>query len=186
MPEAEPTSRVVEGVSSQRRCQVVGKMLNFGFVWGLLLSLVLLVGCKGAGSGEAAPVARGDVAVAVEACEPACFPGQRCRGGRCTGLGVLSVEALQAALMSPHFVLVNVRVPSLGTIPGTAATISNEAMEDLVAFLGPHKDRAVVLYCRTSPRALQAAEALLALGYENVSYVEGGITAWQAAALPEE
>ena len=48
----------------------------------------------------------------------------------------------------------------------------------------PSADRELILICQSGRRSLDAAQALLGLGYPHVSSVHGGTTAWRAAGLP--
>ena len=47
-----------------------------------------------------------------------------------------------------------------------------------------HRQRPVVVYCRTGGRAALAADALQRLGFADVRSIAGGIEAWIAAGLP--
>ena len=49
---------------------------------------------------------------------------------------------------------------------------------------GLPKDEPVYVFCRSGNRSLQAAQALVAAGYEDVRNVDGGILAWTATGLP--
>lgn len=44
----------------------------------------------------------------------------------------------------------------------------------------PEKDKPIYLQCRSGGRSMQAGAALLAMGYENVYSVDGGIMDWVA------
>ncbi len=46
------------------------------------------------------------------------------------------------------------------------------------------RDRAIVVYCTGELRSEIAARALSRLGYLNVRYLQGGISAWQDSGLP--
>jgi len=48
------------------------------------------------------------------------------------------------------------------------------------------RQRAIVLYCKTSGRAALSAEALIKLGYLQVRSIAGGFDAWLAAGLPTD
>jgi molybdopterin/thiamine biosynthesis adenylyltransferase/rhodanese-related sulfurtransferase len=48
----------------------------------------------------------------------------------------------------------------------------------------PDKSARVVVYCRSGARSATAAEQMMALGYEDVVNVAGGILDWQAGGLP--
>ena len=54
--------------------------------------------------------------------------------------------------------------------------------------LTERRDDPIFVYCTKSPsaRSLFAAQTLAALGYENVSVIEGGLNAWAEAGLPTE
>ncbi len=49
-----------------------------------------------------------------------------------------------------------------------------------------HKDKDILVYCRTDQRANVAARQLTKLGFKKVSVLQGGMTAWTAANLPVE
>ncbi len=50
----------------------------------------------------------------------------------------------------------------------------------------PNKDDEIVLYCGGGSRSALAAEALQKLGYTNVVSMDGGISGWREAKLPED
>ena len=47
-----------------------------------------------------------------------------------------------------------------------------------------HKDRQIVVYCRTGGRAALAALSLQRMGFSDVRSIGGGVTDWTAAGLP--
>lgn len=47
-----------------------------------------------------------------------------------------------------------------------------------------HRERAVVIYCRTGGRAALSADNLQKLGFSDVRSIAGGIEAWREAGLP--
>ena len=47
-----------------------------------------------------------------------------------------------------------------------------------------HRERPVVVYCRTGGRAALAADNLQKLGFADVRSIAGGIEAWSAQGLP--
>jgi rhodanese-related sulfurtransferase len=47
------------------------------------------------------------------------------------------------------------------------------------------REEAVVLVCRSGRRSLRAACVLHDFGYQNVAVLQGGMVAWEAAALLE-
>ena len=50
----------------------------------------------------------------------------------------------------------------------------------------PDKNAEIVLYCGGGFRSALAAEALQKMGYTNVSSMDGGISGWREAKLPED
>jgi rhodanese-related sulfurtransferase len=67
-----------------------------------------------------------------------------------------------------------------------ARHIPLKELEQKAAELTKHKDKPVILTCRTGPRAAAAARALRRAGFANVYQLKGGINAWQQASLPLE
>ncbi len=57
-------------------------------------------------------------------------------------------------------------------------------LEECVHLLPNKKDQPIFLHCRGGKRSLRGGEQLLALGYQNVYSIEGGIVAWIAAGYP--
>lgn len=67
-------------------------------------------------------------------------------------------------------------------IPGSRRVPVDHVGRELTATKLP-KDTAIVTYCSgpTCPHSRQAAEKLVALGYTNVAFFEGGLEAWKAS-----
>jgi rhodanese-related sulfurtransferase len=101
-------------------------------------------------------------------------------------LGTVAPAALYAELQQPgrSFLLINVRTPVNGNIPGTDADIAYTDTPGLEAFIGSDKSRAVTLYCETGHTSSIAGAALVSNGYCNVRYLVGGISAWETAGYP--
>jgi len=114
-------------------------------------------------------------------CGVRCFPGQSCIGGHCVGVGALLPKELRRALQTKDFRLINVRVPPVGIIPGTDETACNSRPDRLARVIGTDRNARVVVYCRTHQRSLDAVRKLHARGYRSVSYLHGGVLAWQRA-----
>ncbi|MDJ0727964.1 MAG: rhodanese-like domain-containing protein [Prochloraceae cyanobacterium] len=47
-----------------------------------------------------------------------------------------------------------------------------------------NSDRQVILYCQSGNRSQQAAEKILASGFETIVHLEGGLNAWKSAGYP--
>jgi rhodanese-related sulfurtransferase len=96
-------------------------------------------------------------------------------------LGEISPQQLHAALASKDFLLIDVHTPNAGSIPGTDARIAYTDISALVAFIGPNLDTKVVLTCLMGGMSKSAGNALVALGYRNISELTGGMSAWTTA-----
>jgi len=101
-------------------------------------------------------------------------------------LGVVSPAALQAELASKDFLLINVHVPYEGQIPGTDAHISYLDVDALTERLGAAPGAKAVLYCLTNFMSVGAGNELVARGYRNLRYLDGGMSAWKTAGYPFE
>ena len=106
-------------------------------------------------------------------------------GGTAT-LGTVTPAALYTELQAPNraFLLINVHTPLAGNIPGTDADIVYTDVPGIEAFIGTDKSKPVVIYCMTDHMATIAGPTLVSDGYCNVSYLVGGLSAWQAAGYP--
>jgi rhodanese-related sulfurtransferase len=86
------------------------------------------------------------------------------------------------------FHLVDVREESEwqeGRIPG-AQHIGRGVLERDIEERIPDADADIVLYCGGGYRSALAAASLQAMGYTNVSSMDGGFRAWTEAGLPVE
>ncbi|MEJ7136895.1 rhodanese-like domain-containing protein [Amphibiibacter pelophylacis] len=69
-------------------------------------------------------------------------------------------------------VIAGARLLPMSQLPQRTAEIPNDP------------DQPVYLVCRTQNRSQKVAQQLAQLGYKNVTYVQGGMSAWQAGGLP--
>lgn len=75
--------------------------------------------------------------------------------------------------------IIDVREPNewnLGRIPGSTH-IPRGVLETKIEALVP-RDKQIILYCAGGNRSALAADSLQEMGYENVSSMAGGWTAW--------
>jgi hydroxyacylglutathione hydrolase len=72
-----------------------------------------------------------------------------------------------------------------GHVPG-AVHIPFQKVSSRLDELPGDKDETIVVYCAHGPRAAWAGRALRNAGYTKVVYLEGHMTAWEAADLPLE
>jgi len=117
-------------------------------------------------------------------CGRRCFSNQQCTEGHCTGVGVITATELKKALADKDFLLINVRVPPIGIIPGTDKSIPNNELDALVEAIGKDLNKRVILYCGTSTRIKVALRLLREKGYKNISVLENGVRGWMAAGFP--
>jgi rhodanese-related sulfurtransferase len=72
---------------------------------------------------------------------------------------------------------------SAGTLPFAADTEVPEAWRDPRL---QDRSRPVITICDLGPMSAMAAKTLKDMGFENVSYIEGGTQAWKEAGLPTQ
>ncbi len=102
---------------------------------------------------------------------------------------------MQIRLLSPNdaharqragALLVDVRAAherALGMADHALGIVREDLQADSATYL-PDLDAEILLICQRGARSLQVAEILAARGYRNLSSVEGGTDAWDAAGLP--
>lgn len=103
------------------------------------------------------------------------------------GVRVASAQDVATVLAAdPAPVLIDVRTPAEfaeGHIEGATLIDYNASdFRDRVAELDP--DATYVIYCRSGNRSAGARAVLEDLGFVDVTDIEGGILAWNAAGLP--
>jgi rhodanese-related sulfurtransferase len=94
---------------------------------------------------------------------------------------LITVEELNAMLKNKHFTFINVHIPYQGEIPGTDVHIPYNEIEKYADQLPQDKDAKIVLYCRSGSMSAAASKTLVEMGYTNVTDVQSGMNAWQAA-----
>lgn len=107
----------------------------------------------------------------------------------------LGPDEVEDELRNGDAVLVDIRdAPELeenGRIPG-AVHIPRGMLEFRADTTSPYHQapldpaRRVILHCASGGRSALAAQTLKEMGYENVSHLDGGITAWKEAGKPTE
>jgi len=137
---------------------------------GLLVAVIAVV--AGAAMLSAQPPRTGSGAVAdrgtvVEA-----------NGGQWTNI---TPEILAAKMEIKGVTLLNVKTPYIGEIAGTDLYIPYTDLAARAAELPSDRAAPIVVYCRTGNESAIAAQALLDLGYTNISNLDGGMTAWLAS-----
>lgn len=110
------------------------------------------------------------------------------------GLKSISVDDLKLKMddLEEYFFLIDVReenehnfgyIPGSLLIPGGSIifTISDDTFWDNEMMYKPELTDQIIVYCKKGKRSVVAARLLKQIGYENVSYVEGGWKAWELA-----
>ena len=95
-------------------------------------------------------------------------------------------EIIQARIGGKSFILIDVREESefaAGHIPG-AIHLSKGVIERDIESVIPDQDERLVLYCGGGYRSAIAAESLVAMGYTNVTSMDGGWRGWRDAEQP--
>jgi rhodanese-related sulfurtransferase len=104
-------------------------------------------------------------------------------------LGIETASINEAVAMSNHedALFVDVREPKEvgdgGLIQG-AVHIPLSSFKKNIGQLDKHKNKPVVVYCRSGQRSIGAAGTLKKAGFEKVYNLTGGIIAWQKDSLP--
>jgi rhodanese-related sulfurtransferase len=93
-------------------------------------------------------------------------------------------ETLKQWLDQDKITLIDVREPS----EHAGEYIAGSILVPLSTFdpknVPSDSSKPVVLYCQTSNRSGQAAQKLLASGFEQVSHLQGGLNTWKQAGYP--
>ena len=95
-------------------------------------------------------------------------------------------EIIQARIVGKSFTLIDVREESefaAGHIPG-AIHLSKGVIERDIESAIPNQAERLVLYCGGGYRSAIAAESLVAMGYTNVTSMDGGWRGWRDAEQP--
>ena len=98
----------------------------------------------------------------------------------------LSAEEAYEMMVSQEVVIVDVRTPEEydgGHIPN-AILVPNESIGDDMPEALPDKEATLLIYCRSGRRSKDAAQKLLALGYQSV-YDFGGVIDWPYELVKE-
>ena len=106
-------------------------------------------------------------------------------------LGIETATTNEAVAMSNHdeALFLDVReqreLDNTGKIQG-AVHIPLSSLKKNIGQIEKHKNRPVVVYCRSGHRSMGAAGTLKKAGFDKVYNLTGGINAWQKDSLPTE
>jgi rhodanese-related sulfurtransferase len=98
----------------------------------------------------------------------------------------LTPAAAVQLMNNEDVVVLDVREPAeiVGGKIAKAIQIPVGAVAKRVGELEKHKDRTLLVYCKSGARAGQACKELSKHGFEKVYSLNGGLLAWQDAHLP--
>jgi rhodanese-related sulfurtransferase len=99
-----------------------------------------------------------------------------------------SVDPMAATEMINHqqAVVVDVR-PSADFHKGhiiNAISIPSNGFANQIGTLSKHKDKPIIVSCRSGAQSASACQQLRKAGFEQVYNLKGGLLAWQSASLP--
>jgi rhodanese-related sulfurtransferase len=103
-------------------------------------------------------------------------------------LNLKEVSPLEATQLLNHqdAVLLDVREPQEyqdGFLPNSIR-IPLGSLSEKAAQLDKHRERPIIIVCRSGNRSAQAGRMLKKMGYETVYNLGGGLHAWRTANLP--
>ncbi len=101
---------------------------------------------------------------------------------------LLGASEARAFLASPPpgLIVLDVRTPAEfaeGALPN-ARMIDFESPTFVAEVSEIDRDVPIFVYCRSGNRSAQAVAAMVELGFTNLTELDGGVVAWQAAGLP--
>ena len=82
--------------------------------------------------------------------------------------------------------VIDVRTPeefAAGHLDG-AVMIDFQSPSFAADVVGLGEDTPVFVYCRSGNRSAQAVAAMVQLGFTDITELDGGVVAWEAAGLP--
>ncbi len=98
----------------------------------------------------------------------------------------LTPAAAVQLMNNDDVVVVDVREPSetAGGKISKAVQIPVSGFKTRISELDKHKDKTLLVYCKTGARAGAACKQLSQAGFDKVYNLSGGLLAWQEAHLP--
>ncbi|HHF7344777.1 TPA: rhodanese-like domain-containing protein [Legionella feeleii] len=97
-------------------------------------------------------------------------------------------ELKKRQTLEPHLCLIDVREPDEweeARIPG-ALHIPKDTLPACIETEVPERHKAIYLYCKGGVRSLHAGQYLIAMGYQEVYSIDGGIIEWAMSGYPVE
>lgn len=101
-------------------------------------------------------------------------------------LKTIDAAELNRIMQKQDIFLVDVHTPEQQHIKGTDLYIPYNEIDENKNKFPEDKNTAIYLYCEGGPMGNAAARSLHALGYRNLTNLEGGATAWRKAGFEFE
>lgn len=102
------------------------------------------------------------------------------------GYADVGATAFKELIGSDEVFVLDVHTPEQAHIPGTDAVIPYNELEKYQEQLPKEKDAPIALYCRSGSMSKEAAQALVKMGYTNITNLIGGANEWKANGFPVE
>ncbi|BCO20235.1 rhodanese-like domain-containing protein [Alteromonas sp. McT4-15] len=115
----------------------------------------------------------------------ALFVSLQCTAKASSQASVAASPYLIERVANNDWLLIDVRSPqefAEGHIPG-AINMPHENINDYVNDLKDHKDKPIIIYCRSGRRAKLAMKVLEELDFSEVMHLEGDMLGWSAAGM---
>jgi phage shock protein E len=97
-----------------------------------------------------------------------------------TRVDLVGPQEFAARMDEAEAVVVNVHIPYEGELPGTDLFVPFDEVASSDE-LPDDRDQPLVVYCRSGNMSAEATAELVELGYTDVTDLEGGMVAWEAA-----
>ncbi|WP_338518605.1 rhodanese-like domain-containing protein [Alteromonas gracilis] len=115
----------------------------------------------------------------------ALFVSLQCTAKATSQASVVASPYLIERVANNDWLLIDVRSPqefAEGHIPG-AVNMPHENINEYVSELEGHKDKPIIIYCRSGRRAKLAMKILEELDFSEVMHLEGDMLGWSASGM---
>ena len=118
----------------------------------------------------------------------ALFVSLQCTAKATAQSSVAASPYLIERVANNEWLLIDVRSPQEfadGHIPG-AVNMPHENINDYLSELENHKNKPIIIYCRSGRRAKLAMKVLEEADFSEVMHLEGDMLGWSAAGMTED
>ncbi|TKB46648.1 rhodanese-like domain-containing protein [Thalassotalea mangrovi] len=106
---------------------------------------------------------------------------------RFSSIKSISTQELTMLVNREDGVIVDIRADKdfrKGHIFGSKHLSAEKINSNELTSLEKYKDKPIIVVCAAGMTAVKAANQLSKAGFANVTYLQGGLSAWQSASLP--